>query len=364
MSCPHIPELAYSAFGQRLKERIGERRLPLSATLELTFRCNLRCRHCYIQCDQASWEADPELTADQWRGILDQLAEAGVLWLLFTGGEPLLRPDFAEIYMHAKRRGMLITLFTNGTMVTEEVADLLAAYPPFAVEVSLYGRTAEVYEAVTDVPGSFERCMAGIQRLAALPILLRLKTPLMTLNRDGLWDVKAYAESLGVEFRFDPLLNAGLAGGNEPCALRLSPDQVVAYQLAEAKGRDSMREFYARQADAQFDRSRLYICGAGLGSAHIDPAGRLSICMMAREPSYDLLRGSFQEAWDEFIPAARRGAMRADADCRDCDLRATCDNCPAYAMMETGDPCGAVPFLCDVARLRAVAVERLAEPLG
>lgn len=361
MNCPHIPELKYSAFGQRLKARIGERRVPLSASLELTFRCNLRCQHCYIQCDRASWENDPELTTDQWRDILDQLAEAGVLWLLLTGGEPLLRPDFAEIYMHAKRKGMLITVFTNGTTVTEEVADLLAAYPPFAVEVSLYGRTAPVYESVTGVPGSFERCMAGIARLAARPLLLRLKTPLMTLNRDELWEIKAFADELGVDFRFDPLLNAGLAGGSEPTALRLSPEEVVAYQLAEDKGRKSLCEFYERQASIQFDRSRLYTCGAGLRSVHVDPAGRLSICMMARHPSYDLLRGSFREAWDEFIPAVRRAAMPADAPCRDCELRAFCDNCPAYAWMETGDPCGAVPFLCEVARLRTAAIERLAE---
>jgi radical SAM protein with 4Fe4S-binding SPASM domain len=364
MNCPHIPELKYSAFGQRLKERIADRRVPLSASLELTFRCNLRCRHCYVQCDRASWEDDPELTTDQWCDILDQLAVAGVLWLLLTGGEPLLRPDFAEIYMHAKRKGMLVTLFTNGTTVTQEVADLLAAYPPFAVEVSLYGRTAPVYESITGVPGSFERCMAGIARLAALPILLRLKTPLMTLNRDELWEIKAYAESLGVDFRFDPLLNAGLAGGPEPTALRLSPEEVVAYQLAEDKSRESWCEFYERQTDLRFDRDRLYSCGAGLHSAHADPAGRLSICMMARQPSYDLLRGSFSVAWDEFIPSVRRAAMRPDAPCHACDLRAVCDNCPAYAIMETGDPCGAVPFLCEVTRLRTAALAQLTEPAG
>ncbi len=301
------------------------------------------------------------MTAAQWCDILDELAEAGVLWLLFTGGEPLVRPDFAEIYMHAKRKGMLITLFTNGTTVTDEVADLLAAYPPFAVEVSLYGRTAPVYERVTGVPGSFERCMAGIARLAARPLLLRLKTPLMTLNRDELWEIKAYAESLDVEFRFDPLLNAGLAGSPEPAALRLSPEEVVAYQLAEPKGRESWCEFYERQAEVQFDRDRLFTCGAGVRSAHVDPAGRLSICMMAREPSYDLLRGSFREAWDAFIPEVRRSTMRSDARCRDCDLRAFCDNCPAYARMETGDPCGAVPFLCEVTRLRVAAVAQLTQ---
>jgi radical SAM protein with 4Fe4S-binding SPASM domain len=362
MSCPHIPDLRYSAFGQRLKEHVGERRIPLSASLELTFRCNLRCQHCYVQCDQASWADEPELTTDQWRGILDQLANAGVLWLLLTGGEPLLRPDFAEIYMHAKRRGMLVTLFTNATLVDDDIADLLAAYPPFAVEVSLYGRTAEVYERVTTVPGSFERCMAGISRLAARPILLRLKTPLMTLNRDELWDIRAYAESLDLPFRFDALLNAGLAGGAEPAALRLSPEEVVAHQLADGQSRDNWCQVYERQTSVVFDRSRLYVCGAGVRAAHVDPSGRLSVCMMAREPSYDLLRGSFREAWDEFIPSVRSAAMRPDAPCRDCDLRAVCDNCPAYAMMETGDPCGAVPYYCAVAKVRTEAMERLTTP--
>ncbi len=359
MSCPHVPEIKYSAFGQRLKEKAASQRQLLWASLELTFRCNMLCRHCYIQCDQESWVDEPELTTDGWRRILDQLADAGVLWLLLTGGEPLLRPDFAEIYMHAKRRGMLITLFTNGTLVTHEIADLLAAYPPFAVEVSLYGRTAEVYEQITTVPGSYERCMEGIARLAARPILLRLKSPLMTLNQHELWDIKAYAESLDVPFHFDPLLNAGMAGGVEPTSLRLSPKEVVAWQLADDKARESFCRSYEQRAGVQFDREQLYVCGAGLRSVHVDPAGRLSICMMVREPFYDLQRGSLAEGWDLFVPTVRRATMHHEADCYTCELRMTCENCPAYAIMETGDPCGVVPYLCEIAHHRAAVMERM-----
>ncbi len=361
MSCPHVPELKYSAFGQRLLEKAQSQRQLLWASLELTFRCNMRCQHCYIQCDEGSWVDDPELKTDGWRSIIDQLADAGVLWLLLTGGEPLLRPDFDEIFMYAKRKGMLITLFTNGTLVTEEIADLLAAYPPFAVEVSLYGRTAEVYEQITTVPGSYERCMEGIARLAARPILLRLKSPLMTLNQHEIPDLRAYAESLEVPFRHDPLLNAGMTGGVQPTLLRLSPEEVVAWQMADVESRESWCASYERRAGAQFDPEQLYVCGAGLRSVHIDPAGRLSICMMVREPSYNLGQGSLADAWDRFVPKVRQGHMRHDSACYACKLRMTCESCPAYAIMETGDPCGAVPYLCKVAHHRAAAMERMAQ---
>src|SRR6185503_239215 len=103
-----------------------------------------------------------ELTLDEHRRILDQMAAAGCLWLLYTGGEILARRDFLDIYTHAKRNGFLITLFTNGTMITEKVADYLAEWRPFSVEITVYGRTRATYERLTGVPGSYDKCMRGI----------------------------------------------------------------------------------------------------------------------------------------------------------------------------------------------------------
>ncbi len=356
MNCPHIPELKYSEFGIRLKEAIAGRRYPLSGSIEITNRCNLRCQHCFIQCDRASWEDDIELTTAELCGILDQIAEAGCLWLLITGGEPLMRSDFSEIYLHAKRRGFLITLFTNATLLTDEFADLLAAYPPFAVEVSLYGRTAEVYERVTQIPGAYERCMAGIARLHRRQILMRLKTPVMTLNVDELWDIKAYAESLGARFRFDPLINAGVAGGQAPVELRLPAEQVVELDEADPERMAEWRDFCDRHIGERPVSDDLYTCGAGLKSFHVDAAGRLNICLLSRQPGYDLRAGSFAEGWAVALPEERQRKARPGYSCNVCPLQALCGQCPGWAEMEYGEPDRAVPYLCQVAQLRARAL--------
>jgi len=210
MDCPHIPELGYGEFSKRLHEKVAGQRLPIVGSMELTLQCNLRCKHCYLDTVHDGMPESRELTVEEYREIFRQLAEAGTLWLLLTGGEPLLRPDFDEIYLAAKRAGFIITLFTNGTLITPRLADLLAEWRPFQVEITLYGLTQATYERVTGIPGSHKRCMTGIELLKERGIPFNLKTIAMTLNVHELEGMKAFAESLGVGFRFDPIINAGV----------------------------------------------------------------------------------------------------------------------------------------------------------
>src|SRR6266851_5472269 len=169
--------LDYGAFSESLHSRLAGRRLPLSGTIEVTRRCPLTCLHCYNNLPTTDGEAvRRELDYEEHCRLLDQLADAGCLWLLYTGGEILARRDFLNIYTYAKKKGFLITLFTNGTMITERIADYLEEWPPFAIEITLYGRTKETYEALTGIPGSFDRCMRGIRILLDRRLPLALKT--------------------------------------------------------------------------------------------------------------------------------------------------------------------------------------------
>src|SRR5205814_9279500 len=148
-----------------------------------------------------------ELTKDEYEKILDELADMGVIWLLFTGGEIFARKDFLEIYTYAKQKGFLITLFTNGILINEKIADYLREFPPFAIEITLYGRTKETYEALTQMPGSYDRCIRGIKLLLDRGLPLKLKTVGTKVNRHEVASMKDLAErELGVEFRFDSLM--------------------------------------------------------------------------------------------------------------------------------------------------------------
>lgn len=350
MECPHIPEIRYSEFSKHIHDKTVAKRIPLDGGIELTFRCNLKCVHCYVAYESKK----EEMSYKQICHVLDEITDAGCLWLLITGGEPLVRNDFLDIYTYAKKKGLIITLFTNGTLITPRVADHLKEWPPFSVEITLYGVSRETYERVTGVAGSFGRCMRGIDLLLERKVPLKLKTMVMTLNRDELWNIKKYAEDLGVEFRFDPILNAKLDGSKAPCQLRISPEEVIKLDLADDKRVKSWKEFCERfWGPAQTDK--LYICGAGINSFHIDPYGELSVCIISRMPSYSLWKRSFHEAWYEFIPEVRSQKPKDDYKCGKCDLLSLCGQCPGWAQLENGNPEDPVEYLCQIAHLRAKA---------
>src|SRR4029453_13908837 len=158
--------VSYGEFSQTFHRRTMREHLPLSGTIEVTRRCPLTCVHCYNNLPLADGAgASTELTYAEHCRILDELADAGCLWLLFTGGEIFARRDFLDIYTYAKKKGFLITLFTNGTLITPRIADYLAVWRPFSIEITLYGLTKETYERLTGIPGSFEKCMRGIRLL-------------------------------------------------------------------------------------------------------------------------------------------------------------------------------------------------------
>ncbi len=356
MDCPHIPELGYGEFSKRLHEKVAGQRLPIVGSMELTLQCNLRCKHCYLDTVHDGMPESRELTVEEYRGIFRQLAEAGTLWLLLTGGEPLLRPDFDEIYLAAKRAGFIITLFTNGTLITPRLADLLAEWRPFQVEITLYGLTQATYERVTGIPGSHKRCMTGIELLKERGIPFNLKTIAMTLNVHELEGMKAFAESLGVGFRFDPIINAGVDGARGCTLYRLSAEEVVALDLADERRMAEWQRFWDFIGGRPGNPEMLYQCGAGLNSYHVDPYGQLSICMMSRGHQYDLRQGTFREGWEGFLKQERFRTDVLNPGCATCELLSLCGQCPGVAEMEGGDPAAPVPYLCEIAHQRARAL--------
>lgn len=348
-NCPNIPEEAYSAFSKRVHQNVYEKRIPIVGALELTWRCNLRCIHCYL----SSPKSTSELSTDEYIRIIDQLAEAGTMWLLITGGEPLLRADFKEIYLHIKKRGIFPTLFTNATFITPELAAFLAEWRPFSVEVSLYGATRKTYEKITGIPGAYDRCLRGIKLLTRHGIKPQLKTMVMQENIHELKQMHDLAAGLDLGFRFDALLNPTLGGGLEPTEHRLDPEVVVELDKRYRDRAAGWAEFLEKFGQAKPSQT-LFSCGAGINNFHIDPEGRLCACLLARGEHYDLRHGSFQDGWDGPIREFRMRRAPKLYACGSCTLRSLCGRCPGWAALETGKPEGSVDYLCRVAALRAL----------
>ena len=183
---------------ERLWEKIRSRRMPFQGTFELTRRCHLRCPYCYVGFDR---EIDPgeELSREEIYSLLDQAAEAGCLFLTFTGGEPLLREDFPSIYAHAVRKGIKAVIFTGGTLINRSLAALFEKFPPFYLDLTMPGSSEETYERVTGVKGSYARFRRALEILEEHSIPFRLKSVISTLNYRELPEIRRFARSLGVD---------------------------------------------------------------------------------------------------------------------------------------------------------------------
>jgi radical SAM protein with 4Fe4S-binding SPASM domain len=331
---------------------IQSQRVPFSGSLALTHRCNLGCIHCYAKEGPLQHDiSSAELSSGQWKKIISEIKEAGCLYLLLTGGEPLLREDFPEIYSFVKKNGFLVTVFTNGTLVSDRIAELFREFPPRLVEISLYGASAETHDRITGIPGSFERALQGIEKLIGQGIQVGLKSVLMTLNIDGFSAIGDLAQRYGVKFRLDAAIFPTLAGDIRPTDLRVSPEQAVALEMADPERAREWREYFAKFRIVPYGK-KVFACSAGKTNFHVDPDGILFPCLIARSHKYSLKHGNFQEGWNGEIARIREEEVNDGYRCGVCEKKLICGFCPGFFGLEHGQNHVPSDYVCAMGKLR------------
>lgn len=368
MSCsvvsPEQEELENRIWLEQFQMRTINDRVPISGMIELTSRCNLRCVHCYLG-DQEEQHAKraAEMDTEQVKQLIEEMAEAGCLYLVITGGDPMMRKDFPEIYVHAKKQGMLVTVFCDGVLVSEKIVELFKEWPPRQVEISLYGATQETYEKVTRVKGSYPKCIRGIERLLSAGIKVSLKTVLMTVNQHELEDMRAIAQGYGCEFRFDSAIFPCLPDASkEPLELRVDPKKAVELELKDPKMRESWIKYHEKRKDTA-PAETLYKCGAGMTGFYIGPFGDMSPCLMTTQHRYSVKESSFQDKWDnEMLELRRRKPENKDYECNTCSKRSLCSGCPAFNWLETGHEDQKSNYVCETTHARWKALFGDEEP--
>jgi radical SAM protein with 4Fe4S-binding SPASM domain len=350
MQCPEQKWLSTDEYMEKFITMARQRRIPLSGSFEITSRCNMKCVHCYLG-PRGERQAYTETSAVKIRDIIDEITDAGCLYMLFTGGEPLLRDDFPQIYRYAKEKGLLVTVFTNGTLITDKVAGMFRELPPHEVEISLYGATAPTYERITGIPGSYKRCMDGIKLLVDNKIKVRLKTILMTLNVHELSEMQNIARGFGSGFRFDAAISPGLGGDKTPLELRVSPEEVVDREFADDERGKQWKMFFEGSKEHVLT-DELYGCGAGVTGFHIDSTGNLHPCLMVLDICYDLSATGFIEAWKDMISRIKERKARPDFPCRGCVKINLCGYCPAFFSLENGAEDVHSEYICRMGNLR------------
>ncbi|MGA2101090.1 MAG: radical SAM protein [Candidatus Sulfotelmatobacter sp.] len=355
-----MEQLTYGAFSTALHERQAGQRVPVQVSIEVTRRCPLECLHCYNNLPMADMEAKRrELSKEEHFRVLDELVDMGCFWILYTGGEIFARKDFLEIYTYAKQKGFLITLFTNGTIMTEEIADYLAEWPPFAIEITLYGRTRETYEALTAVPGSYDRCLRGIKLLKERKLPLKLKTVATSINKHEVLAMRQFAEELGVEFKCDGQINPRIDCSQSPLATRLAPEEVVALDMTDPKVVEEYRKLAERDLHAPPNLSQVdtvYLCGGGVNSFALNAYGEVGICVISQQDTFGIRGSSVKAVWEESLLQLRNRKRSRVTKCVQCRIQSLCAMCPANGELENGDKESPVDFLCEVAHLRAAVV--------
>lgn len=258
-----------------------------------------------------------ELSFPEIVRIMDEIHNAGCLELCLTGGEPLARRDFLEIYAYAKQKGFLVTVFTNGTLLTEKIADYWAQYPPSMIEISFHGLNQDSFEQITQGAGSYDRCLAGIDLILDRNLPLTLKTTGMTVNRDEILKIKEYVERLGrdrldrVHYKFGSDIRPMLDGSEDVYQYQLAAEDVRAIEQADTEFRaERLRQERHSEALRQQGQAR---CAGGRYKFHIDAYGQLQLCSNNRRQSYDLRRGSFREGFYQVLPQFPCPARQAPA---------------------------------------------------
>ena len=379
-------ELAYESFISRLFDRATQTGTPLSGTFELTSRCTLDCKMCYIH-KKANDKTvrDKEKPTKWWLDLAKKAQEAGTLLLLLTGGECMLREDFEEIYLACKKMGFLVTVNTNATLIDEKKIEFFKENPPHRINITLYGTSRETYANLCGVPDAFDRVLWAIKALKEAGINIKLNYTVTPYNKDDVIDASDFAEELGVSIQtvtylFPPLractgnVGDGFIRTTNKCtgcadhsefripnsefATRLSPEDAakVMFNLQKHRLGDEFDKFleykdknkktpdYFDDCEKEGERIK---CRAGSTTFWVTWDGKMTPCGMMVEPVAEI-GDDFRTAWNKIRKA--REEIILPPQCTNCEYKHNCDICAAVSYAETGKFDGVPTYACEKAK--------------
>jgi len=304
--------------------------IPLSVQLDLTYRCNERCVHCYLDHDDHG-----EMTTAEIKDLLDQMADAGVFYLTLSGGEILMRRDFFQILEHARLRTFCVKLKTNGVMIRAKEAKRLRALGVESIQISIYSHRPEVHDAITKVPGSLRNSIEAVRFLRTQGLHVVLANVLMVQNAADYKGVRALAAELGVSCSLDPTVTPMMDGDRS--ILSLNVDQAAlreVFRNGDLVG--NVEEFCAPPSAVDADALDTLPCSAGHTACYVSPYGDVYPCVQFPLPSGNVRHTRFVDIWRDSpqLKEVRSITLRDMPSCSKCAHGATCTRCPGLAYME------------------------------
>ena len=343
-------------YSKALVNKAQERRVPLSGTFELLPMCNMRCRMCYIQHTMSVKELLP---ADFWIELYKQAIDEGMLFVLLTGGEPLIYPEFERLYERLVQLPVYICLNTNGTLLDRERVKWLAKHPPRRVNISLYGTSDETYDRLCGNPKGFTQVKQAFDLLKEYGISFKMNSVLVPENVGDYQSMVEFARSYGQEistgnYMFPPYRKDGYGVVGD---VRFTPQEMARQSMANLSCRfnGNKREYarYVLAHCAAIEDPKIYslygnnevACKAGKCAFWVDWRGNLSGCGVHNQPQIDLKETNFADGWRQVVDHTNE--MRISEKCKFCKYRCICQVCPAACFCETGSLSGTPQYLCD-----------------
>lgn len=346
--------------GKFLKISRGKKEILVS-NFELTARCNLQCKMCYV-CRPANDKLakDRELTTAQWIRLAEEARDAGLLFLTLTGGEVFLREDFKTIYEKLTKLGFILKIYTNGTLMTPDIINWLATMPPKEVSITLYGTSRETYQKVTGYAEGFDKTVQAIDNLRAKGINTEIKT---TVIHGNMHEYKQFVDFAGQRKSRIGIVNyvSPRREGchSDPLGNRLSPQELFQYEREITEYHQQVNveatEIFPtvrKENDLahKVGPSDAFRCLGGKCAAWVTWDGRLIPCGLLEMPETKPLENGFLEAWEELKHKCT--LIPVSNECRECQYQSYCDYCPAKLCRETGYYDQPAPYLCELARIR------------
>ena len=306
--------------------------IPLSVQLDLTYRCNERCVHCYLDHDDHGEMSTPEI-----KDLLDQLAAAGVFFLILSGGEIFLRKDLFEIVEYARKLLFSVKLKTNAVMIRKAKAQRIAALGVESVQISVYSHRAEVHDTITKLPGSFRRTIEGARLLKANGVRVSFANVLMKHNAGDYPEVQALAAELGVGYNIDATITPMLDGDRSILGLNIAPEELEQV-FHESTLVGNAEEFCAPPSGplAEADALDTLPCSAGHTACYVSPYGDVFPCVQFPLPSGNVRKTRFLDIWQHSpqLEEVREITMNDLQGCSSCVHGSSCSRCPGLAYME------------------------------
>ena len=314
---------------------------------ELTYLCNERCRHCYLDDPKANQEIGI-LRFDAWRKVIDEIADMGCMNVLVTGGEPTLHPDFLQICRHITKRGMLLDIFTNALNISDDLFDSIVDLKPNTVSFSLYGGSAEFHDWVTQVPGSFEKSLKNILMFKCAGVDVFIKSVLFNGKAGEFIKLRALGKRVGISAHCAQAVNIGRSGTMHP--EYMADNETLTAYLASISDEEPLWW----QNSPPFRDPDSPVCGVGFSTLTFRPNGNISPCIPHSCVLGNVKEDSVKEIWDrssKLIELRNLKLRDVSPKCSTCKDSGFCVICPGIALSETGKigPCS---YSCRHARLK------------